>query len=71
MAFPRLLLGIQNLLLEYQMALKKPKAAAVKKAPRAKLATPFAPLKFNDFTITQKRRHDKKYKAPALGNSII
>ncbi|MBL7669834.1 MAG: hypothetical protein JNM39_05060 [Bdellovibrionaceae bacterium] len=37
------------------MALKKPKAAAVKKAPRAKLATPFEPLKFKDFTIAQKR----------------
>jgi hypothetical protein len=38
------------------MALKKPNAAAAeKKAPRPKPAKPFEPLKFKEFTITQKR----------------
>jgi hypothetical protein len=37
------------------MAVKKAKVPVVKKAVRVKPAVEFAPLKFNDFTITQKR----------------
>jgi hypothetical protein len=37
------------------MAVKKPKVAAVPKVKRVKLTVEFAPMKFNDFTITQKR----------------
>lgn len=38
------------------MAIKKAKTAETeKKAPKAKPVTGFAPLKFKDFTITQKR----------------
>ena len=37
------------------MAAKIAKKVVVKKAPRVKLATVFAPLKFQDFTIMQKR----------------
>ena len=38
------------------MAVKKAKPAATeKKAPKAKPATGFAPMKFKEFTITQKR----------------
>jgi hypothetical protein len=34
---------------------KKPAAKKVEKKPKAKPVTGFAPMKFNDFTITQKR----------------
>ncbi|MBL7671956.1 MAG: hypothetical protein JNM39_15820 [Bdellovibrionaceae bacterium] len=38
------------------MALKKPKVdSTAKKVPKAKPATGFAPLKFKEHTITQKR----------------
>ncbi len=38
------------------MAVKKAKTGTTeKKAPKAKPATGFAPLKFKDYTITQKR----------------
>lgn len=38
------------------MAVKKAKPGATeKKAPKAKLTTVFAPLKFKEFTISQKR----------------